>query len=154
MLKPFLMVSLVFLLGAPAFFQQTPSTQANPPAAQPFTIPPEYVNMANPVKPTPEMQARAQKMYGWDCAMCHGATGNGKGDVAAAQKLTMRDYRDAASLAHYSDGELFYIIKNGKGQMPSEGQRANDELIWNMVILVRKMAAPAAPTGATASVQP
>ncbi len=153
MLKPFLIVPVLFFLGAPAYFQQAPSTQANPPAAQPFSIPPEYVNMANPVKPTPETQARAKKMYGWDCAMCHGDTGNGKGDVAAEQKLTIRDYRDPASLAHYSDGELFYIIKNGKGQMPSEGQRANDELLWNMVILIRKMAS-SAPGTTTASTQP
>lgn len=148
MLKPFLFIPVLALFSAPAFFQQT----APAPAAASTVIPPEYATMANPVKPSAELQARAKKMYGWDCAMCHGDNGNGKGDVAAEQKLSMRDYRDAASLKQYSDGQLFYIIKNGRGQMPSEGQRANDELIWNMVIYIRRMAET--PAGSTPVAEP
>jgi mono/diheme cytochrome c family protein len=82
--------------------------------------------------------------------MCHGDNGDGKGDVAAEQKLAMRDYRDASSLKGMSDGEIFYIIKTGKGQMPSEGDRAKPDEIWNLVIYLRKLANPQA----TASVQP
>ncbi len=39
-----------------------------------------------------------------------------------------------------TDEEIFYIIKNGKGQLPPEGDRAKPEMIWNMVILVRSFA--------------
>lgn len=141
MLRPFLMVPALFLLGAPAFLQQqTPgsSTQTPPAAAAPAAVPAEYVGKANPVKPTPELQERAKKVYGWDCAMCHGASGDGKGDMAVDQKLPMNDFKD--SLAKMSDGEIFYIIQNGKGKaMPSEGDRANPDLIWNMVVYLRKM---------------
>jgi mono/diheme cytochrome c family protein len=38
------------------------------------------------------------------------------------------------------DGELFYVIKNGKGKMPGEGDRAKDDDIWNLVIYVRGLA--------------
>jgi mono/diheme cytochrome c family protein len=93
--------------------------------------------MVNPVKPTPESQAHAKKMYGYDCAMCHGANGNGKGDLAGDMKPPLKDYTDPAALKDLTDGELFYVIKNGKGQMPSEGDRGKDDDIWNMVILVR-----------------
>jgi len=93
--------------------------------------------MVNPVKPTSESQAHAKKMYGYDCAMCHGTNGNGKGDVVADMKLVLKDYTDTMALKDLSDGELFYIIKNGKGQMPGEGDRAKADDIWNMVILVR-----------------
>lgn len=103
-------------------------------------IPADAARMVNPVKPTPESQARAKKMYGYDCALCHGATGNGKGDVVGDMKLVLKDYTDPAALKDMSDGELFYIIKNGKGQMPSEGDRAKPEDMWNMVILVRSFA--------------
>jgi mono/diheme cytochrome c family protein len=135
MLRPFLMVSALFLMGAPALLQQqTPA----PAQAAPAAVPADYVGKANPVKPTPELQDRAKKLYGWDCAMCHGATGDGKGDMAADQKLTVNDFHD--SLAKMSDGEIFYIIQNGKGKsMPSEGDRANPDLIWNMVVYLRKM---------------
>ena len=143
MLRPFLMIPALFLVGVPALLQQAPSTPAaQAPAAAPAAsaIPAQFVGKANPVKPTPELQARAKKVYGWDCSMCHGENGDGKGDMAAEQKLAVRDFRDPASLAHLSDGEIFYIIQNGQGKaMPPEGDRANPDLIWNMVAYLRKM---------------
>ena len=140
MLKPFF-VLLALLLFAPSPQQPVapPATPAAPPAtaAAAPAIPPEAVRMVNPVKPTSESQIHAKKVYGYDCAMCHGANGNGKGDVVADLKLTLKDYTDAAALKDMTDGELFYIIKNGKGQMPGEGDRAKPDDLWNMVILVR-----------------
>jgi len=44
-------------------------------------IPPEDAAKANPVKPTSESLAKGKKMYGIDCAMCHGNSGDGKGDI-------------------------------------------------------------------------
>ena len=55
-------------------------------------------------------------------------------------KLTLKDYTDPAALKDLSDGEIFYIIKNGKGQMPPDGGRTKPDDIWNMVILVRTFA--------------
>ena len=130
MLKP-----LFVILAALAFFPPSPQEPAAP--APPSTIPPEAAHMTNPIKPTPESQARAKKLYGYDCAMCHGPNGNGKGDIVLEPKVTLKDYTDPAALKDLSDGELFYIIKNGKGQMPSEGDRAKTDELWNMVILVR-----------------
>ena len=117
---------------APAAAQATTATQ---PAAS--AMPSDAATLVNPVKPTPASQAHAKQIYGYDCAMCHGANGNGKGDVAADMKLTLKDYTDPAALKDMSDGEIFYIIKNGKGQMPGEGNRAKPDDLWNMVILVR-----------------
>ena len=157
MLKPFLIVPVLAFpvlafLSVPAFSQDAAPAPATPPAASPMrsSVPAEYVNKVNPVKPTPESQARAKKMYGWDCAMCHGDHGDGKGDVATDQKLSMRDYRDPASLKGLTDGEIFYIIQKGTGQMPSEGDRAKPDEIWNLVIYLRKMASGET----TASAQP
>ena len=135
MLKPFF-VLLTLLLFAPSP-QQSATTSATPAAAAAPGIPPDAARMVNPIKPTAESQTHAKKVYGYDCAMCHGATGNGKGDVVADLKLTLKDYTDPTALKDVSDGELFYIIKNGKGQMPGEGDRAKPDDLWNMVILVR-----------------
>jgi mono/diheme cytochrome c family protein len=154
MLKPFLIVSVFTLLGVAALSQEAPSapaaSPATPPAAAPSqsNVPAEYASKVNPVKPTAESQARAKKQYGWDCAMCHGDNGDGKGDVAAEQKLPMRDYRDPTALKSMTDGEIFYIIKTGKGQMPSEGDRAKPDEIWNLVIYLRKMASAQATASA------
>jgi mono/diheme cytochrome c family protein len=131
MLKP--LIALPTLLMALSF-QQPAATPA------PSVIPAEAARMVNPVKPTPESQAHVKKMYGYDCAMCHGENGNGKGDLVGDMKLSLKDYTDPAALKDLTDGQIFYIIKNGRGQMPGEGDRAKTEDIWNMVIYVRSLA--------------
>lgn len=154
MLKPFLIASALAFLGVPALLQQDATAPAQAPAAttNQFNVPADYLSKVNPVKPTAESQAYAKKQYGWDCAMCHGENGDGKGDVAAEQKLQLRDYRDAAVLKSMSDGEIYYIIEKGKGQMPAEGDRAKPDQIWNLVIYIRKMANSTA-TAAAQTVQ-
>ena len=134
MLTSWFLFPLLFLL-APA--QQQPAAAPAPPIA----IPSEAMHMLNPVKPTPEAMAHAKKIYGYDCAMCHGATGNGKGDMVADLKLNLKDWTNPEALKNRTDGELYYIITNGQGQMPGETGRAKPEDIWNMVALVRSFSA-------------
>ncbi len=132
MLKSLLLFSSLLLS---AFYPQDPATPAPPP------MPPDAAKLVNPVKPTPESQARAKKLYGYDCAMCHGDRGDGKTDLNDSMKLNLKDWTDPATLKDISDGELFYIVKNGKGQMTGEDPaRVKTAEMWNMVILVRSFA--------------
>jgi mono/diheme cytochrome c family protein len=113
-----------------------------PPAKAPtteFKIPPEDAAKVNPVKPTAESLAKGKKMYGFDCAMCHGKDGDGKGDMASDYK-NVTDFTKPDALKDRTAGELFYITRNGKGDMPPEGDRAKDEEIWNMVNYIRSLA--------------
>lgn len=96
-------------------------------------------SQTNPVKPTPASQARAKQIYSYDCAMCHGDKGDGKGDVANDMKLNLRDYTRPDALKDMTDAQLFDIIKNGKGQMPGEGPRAKPDEVWNLIIYLRSM---------------
>ncbi|HEY4934546.1 MAG TPA: cytochrome c [Terriglobales bacterium] len=99
---------------------------------------PAAVNaMVNPVKPTPESLAQGKKYYGYDCAMCHGQTGNGKGDVDTGDKLP--DFTSAALMKDKSDGELFCSLKGGKGHMPLENVRQTPNELWNLVNYVRSL---------------
>ena len=111
MLKPFLTISAVLLTGALASILQAqqPATPA-PPAATPapsaatpapsaaFQVPLEAVNQVNPMKPNAESLARAKKIYGYECALCHGDDGGGAGDVAKSMKAKMPDFRDPTAL--------------------------------------------------------
>ena len=94
----------------------------------------------NPVKPTPENLAEAKKFFGYDCAMCHGATGDGKGDLAPSIGLKMNDWRDTSTVAGMSDGELFDLMVKGKGKMEGEGDRIKAEMAWKLVNYVRALA--------------
>ncbi len=118
--------------------------QGQPPAKAPapeYKIPPEAAQKANPVKPTPESLAKGKKMYVIDCAMCHGEKGDGKGDMASDIK-NVTDFTNPDALKNRTDGELFYIIRKGKGEMPPEGDRAKDEQVWNIVNYIRSFAKP------------
>jgi mono/diheme cytochrome c family protein len=128
-----------------AFPHQQAEAPVAPAAALP-AIPTDAAKMVNPVKLTPETRAHARKMYGWDCAVCHGEAGDGKGDLGA--KYKMKDWTDAASLKDMTDGELFYIIKNGRGQMPAEGDRVKPDDVWALVVLVRDYAKKQGAPGA------
>jgi cytochrome c5 len=111
------------------------------PKADDYKISEADIARVNPVKSSPEGLAEARKVFGYDCEMCHGAKGDGKGEVVESMKLTMRDWRDPATLAKVTDGEIFYIITKGKGKMMAEGDRVPEKLRWNLVNLVRVMAA-------------
>jgi len=145
---------MLLLLAAPLLVLFALPVTALPPqqaaaSAAPTPAPASVVNLVNPVKPTPESQAHAKKVYGYDCALCHGANGDGKGDLVGDLKLTLKDYTDPAALKDMTDGELFTVIKNGKGQMPPEGDRGKPEDMWNLVILVRSFAKKTNATATT-----
>jgi len=110
--------------------------QDQPPAKAPA---PENAAKANPVKPTPESLAKGKKLYVIDCAMCHGDKGDGKGDMASDMK-NVTDFTNPDALKNRTDGELFYAIRKGKGEMPPEGDRAKDDDVWNLVNYIRSLA--------------
>jgi len=80
--------------------------------------------------------------------MCHGAAGDGKGDMVESMKLTMKDWRDPQSLSAMKDGELYEIITKGKGKMTGEGDRLPPDKVWNMVNYVRALAKKGGATAA------
>lgn len=122
---------------SPALFM---AMMAQQPAQAP-TVPAEAASVTNPVKASPESLAHAKTLYGIDCAICHGQKGDGKGEVVQDLNLKIRDFTDPSVLKSRTDGELFYIIKNGDSslKMPAEGPRAKDDDIWALVNYLRTL---------------
>lgn len=125
-----LLFVVIFLFSVGALLAQTASSSCSDPA--------DIAKMVNPVKPTPESLAQGKKYYGYDCAMCHGAAGNGKGDVESSDKLP--DFTNAAAMKEKSDGQMFCSLKTGKGHMPLERVRLSENELWNLVNYVRSLA--------------
>ena len=139
MRRMILVLSSILLASLGIAFAKPNSAQEKPDSTEP-KMTPEDAAKKNPVPPTPEGLAGARKFYGYNCAMCHGKDGDGKGDLAADMKLELRDWRDPSSLEKVTDGELFWIISSGKGKMPGEGDRTPEKTRWNFVNLVRSFA--------------
>jgi len=135
-----LICALLLAAAAIGYAQQASDKSNQGQTAAPATpaVPSDVAAKKNPVKATPEGLAEAKKLYGYHCAMCHGKDGDGKGDLAEQMKLGLKDWRDPSALTRYTDGELFYIVTNGRGQMVGgEGDRTKEEIRWNLVNLVR-----------------
>jgi mono/diheme cytochrome c family protein len=90
------------------------------------------------VKPTTEALSQGKKYYGYDCAMCHGVTGNGKGEVDNGDKLP--DFSSASAMKDISDGQMFCTLKTGHGHMPKENIRQSPNELWNLVNYIRSLA--------------
>jgi len=129
------------LLSVAALSPQQPSS--NPATRETPSnegIPVSAVKQANPVAATPESLARAKRWWTMDCEMCHGKNGDGKGETAKEMKLTMVDFTNSDTLKDRTDGEIFYIIKNGHDDMPAEGERVKNDETWDLVNYVRELA--------------
>ena len=137
-----LVLPATFLLASAFFIPQEPSKDAS--AAQKAgnyaAIPVEAAKAQNPVKPSPESTARAKRWWAMDCEMCHNTNGDGKGETAKEMKLQLKDFTNPETLKDRTDGEIFYIIKNGHNDMPAEGERVKAETAWDLVNYVRALA--------------
>jgi mono/diheme cytochrome c family protein len=74
------------------------------------------------------------------CAVCHGAPGVPKGDIALGLYPQPPDL--ALTARTYSDGELFWILKHGIKMtgMPARADHSDEEL-WATVAFLRKLPA-------------
>ena len=72
------------------------------------------------------------------CAVCHGAPGVPKGDIAQGLYPPPPDLAITAKL--YSDGELFWIIKHGIKMtgMPAWADHSDEE-VWATVAFLKKL---------------
>jgi cytochrome c5 len=129
MLKSFLLfAAVVLLVVAAASAPARPPQEASQPAA------------AGKKQGTDSM-VKAKKVYELDCALCHGAAGDGKTDLAKDMQLSLMDWSDPKTLSGMSDQALIDVIRKGKGKMPPEdAARANNDEVKGLVQLIRKFA--------------
>jgi mono/diheme cytochrome c family protein len=154
MRRTVLVLSGILLASFGILSAKQSATQEKSNSTEP-TMTPEDAAKKNPIAPTPEGLAEARKLFGYHCAMCHNKDGDGKGELATEMKLELHDWRDGATLEKMTDGELFFIISNGKGKMlGGEGDRTPEKMRWNLVNLVRSFAKKGAADKAKAATPP
>jgi mono/diheme cytochrome c family protein len=97
---------------------------------------------------TPASAAAGEKLYGAECAMCHGLNARTPTDAGRWMYPRAADLT-SQSVQQYSDRELFWILKNGirLSGMPAFGRVETDEHIWQLVHYVRTLNQSAKPSG-------
>lgn len=66
----------------------------------------------------PEVLARGQEIYAARCAVCHGASGDGRGPAAAGLALKPADFRDSAMVAEMRGNYLVWRVSEGGAVEP------------------------------------
>ena len=98
--------------------------------------------LTNPLKPTPDVIAEGADLYATYCALCHGGTGGGDGQLADRYRrmpdLTQRH------VLNYPDGFVYTIIREGGRNMPRFADALSIDERWALVHYLRTLG-PANP---------
>ena len=93
----------------------------------------------NPLPITAELLKRGQQRFTINCTPCHGATGEGKGITqkigAMAVVANLHDKR----IVELPDGELFFVITNGRNLMGAYGANITVEDRWAIIAYLRAL---------------
>ncbi len=98
--------------------------------------------LSNPVPRTPQTQERARQLFAVNCAICHGP--DGRGQSVVAQHFVQAGFVPPADLAsprvrQRTDGQLYWIVAHGLGNMPPFQDLLTDEQLWTVVYLIREV---------------
>jgi mono/diheme cytochrome c family protein len=98
----------------------------------------DAAQLQNPVQNAPDTLQRAQRLAQVNCSACHGSDGHGQGPVARyfspVQPVDFRSDR----VRRRTDGQLFWIIANGLGNMPAFRDLLAEQELWTVVLWVRQ----------------
>ena len=109
--------------------------------------PSSYIRKKSPLPATAKNIERGKVLYQKEakptaCKMCHGVRGNGNGRLARGLEPAPRNFTCEDTMRPLSDGQLFWIIKNGsKGTaMPAHRFILVDEDIWRIIYYLKSFA--------------
>lgn len=153
-MKVILLLIIAFAAGVLAFgvsmVRQGFSARATPSQAETYVarklrdyaIPDSAKTEPNPWKASPDVIAAGRAHWADHCATCH--ANDGSGNTLIGQNLYPKapDMRLAAT-QDLSDGELYYIIRNGVALtgMPAWGDPnlKRDDESWHLVVFIRHL---------------
>lgn len=106
--------------------------------ARGLAFPPDARSLKNPLEATPLAIAEARDHFADHCFICHSNNGSGKTQINAGLYPPAPDMRQAQT-QELTDGELFYIIKNGVRFTGMPGWDGEDEDNWKLVLFIRHL---------------
>jgi mono/diheme cytochrome c family protein len=120
-------------------------------AAKDVVIPLEAGKMKNPLPETDEVVSQGQQVFLESCALCHGPDGRAQTNIGRNMYPHAMDLH-SAHVQHWSDGELFWIIRNGVRLtgMPSWQSSISDNDTWKLTRYIHSLPHLDADSGSTA----
>lgn len=91
-----------------------------------------------PFEVTNGLMERGEERYAIYCSVCHGASGNGDSMTKKYGMITVADLTNPI-ISAYNDGQIYDVIKNGKGLMFGYADKLSVEDRWAVVLYVRAL---------------
>ncbi len=141
-MQPSLLLALTACL---ACLHGTAAWAADPQVLTP-RVPPDQIDSAksvkNPFQPTPKLLEKGKALFEGKafCKACHGADGKGLPKDLELKGPLPRNFTDKKWQATRTDGELFWILKNGS---PGTDMASfvplvlTEEEVWQVLLYVR-----------------
>jgi mono/diheme cytochrome c family protein len=96
--------------------------------------------LVNPVTPSAESLEAGKKSYTTFCIGCHGATGNGDGQLYTSKLYTLKPRPlSSGNAIILKDGEIYHSITLGFGSMGAHGSQIKPVDRWNIVLYIRSL---------------
>jgi mono/diheme cytochrome c family protein len=93
----------------------------------------------NPLPITDVLLQRGQQRFNINCSPCHGATAEGNGITKKlGVMLTVANLHDKR-IVDLADGELFFVITNGRNTMGAYGANVTVEDRWAIIAYLRAL---------------
>ena len=145
MKKIIIFLFVVFLVfGSPPVFADKPDKAQCPQKRTTPAAPTQYLELKNPLEVTAKRLKKGEVLYmdkaqPMQCLHCHGARGDGTGELGLQANPPARNFTCAETMKNVTDGQMFWAIKNGiKGTaMPAYSDFA-DWQIWVLIHYVRQ----------------
>ena len=103
----------------------------------------------SPLPQSPEIVKQGKALYDGKggCFNCHGKDGDGKGPLAVQLNPSPRNFQHHGFWRHRTEGEIFWIIKNGSPGTGMVGfsELLTDEDIWSLIPYLRSFAGEHGP---------
>lgn len=103
--------------------------------------PDEYYKRTNPLAASNSKAGEAMfsgEAGPTNCAICHGAKGDGRGILASQYDPPPRNFACAMTINGVPDGQLFWIIRFGSpGTAMPPHPALNDDQVWQLVLHLR-----------------
>ena len=120
-----------------------------------ISIPDDAKKSPNPLSLSPSGPdaAAGRDLYMQSCAVCHAHDGAGKTAAGGGLYPPAPDLR-SPDTARRSDGELFYLIRNGIRNTGMPGWQLSDLQTWQLVVHLRALPKTVAPTATAVAFDP
>ena len=105
----------------------------------------DVVGISEVKNPTVDFEAsvnRGEDMFKKNCAKCHGLNGNGYGVVANGFTTWPKQLWTWNGADSGADGYLFWIIENGKSDMPPWGLILSEDKRWDLINYIKTIKKP------------